>query len=162
MTDLPERALSIRQPWAWAIIHGGKDIENRSAPAVGHMHIRAGEDTRIAVHAAKGMTQDEYTSCRDFMATIGVECPPAADLLRGGVIGIVTIKSVVTSSESPWFFGPRGLVLSDAEAVEPIACAGALGTFLWGRAIRDEFDTPKPWMLRAAGRDLPEKQGTLI
>lgn len=24
------RALTIRQPWAWAIIHGGKDIENRS------------------------------------------------------------------------------------------------------------------------------------
>jgi hypothetical protein len=23
------RALSIRQPWAWAILHAGKDIENR-------------------------------------------------------------------------------------------------------------------------------------
>ena len=23
-------ALSIRQPWAWAILHAGKDIENRS------------------------------------------------------------------------------------------------------------------------------------
>ncbi|WP_409188395.1 hypothetical protein [Bradyrhizobium sp. RDM4] len=34
---LPEFALSVRQPWAWAIIHGGKDVENRSAPAVRNM-----------------------------------------------------------------------------------------------------------------------------
>jgi hypothetical protein len=24
------RVLTIRQPWAWAIIYGGKDVENRS------------------------------------------------------------------------------------------------------------------------------------
>ena len=23
------RVLTVRQPWAWAIIHGGKDVENR-------------------------------------------------------------------------------------------------------------------------------------
>ena len=26
------KALSIRQPWAWAIINAGKDIENRQWP----------------------------------------------------------------------------------------------------------------------------------
>lgn len=30
---LPRKALSVRQPWAWAIIFGGKPIENRSAGA---------------------------------------------------------------------------------------------------------------------------------
>ena len=30
----PNKALSVRQPWAWAIIHGGKDIENRVTRAV--------------------------------------------------------------------------------------------------------------------------------
>lgn len=29
MTELPPLALSVRQPWAWAIIYAGKDIENR-------------------------------------------------------------------------------------------------------------------------------------
>ena len=29
MTALPRLALSIRQPWAWAIINAGKDIEYR-------------------------------------------------------------------------------------------------------------------------------------
>ena len=24
------RALTVRQPWAWAIVHGGKDVENRT------------------------------------------------------------------------------------------------------------------------------------
>ncbi|MQA14935.1 MAG: ASCH domain-containing protein [Pseudonocardiaceae bacterium] len=39
------RALSIRQPWAWAILHAGKDVENRSWP------IRHRE--RLVIHAAK-------------------------------------------------------------------------------------------------------------
>lgn len=30
MTAIPMRGLTVRQPWAWAIIHGGKDVENRS------------------------------------------------------------------------------------------------------------------------------------
>lgn len=35
MTSL-DFALSVRQPWAWAIIFAGKDIENRSWQAVNH------------------------------------------------------------------------------------------------------------------------------
>jgi hypothetical protein len=26
------KALSVRQPWAWAILYGGKSLENRSEP----------------------------------------------------------------------------------------------------------------------------------
>lgn len=39
-------ALSIRQPWAWLIINGGKDIENRDWPTKFR--------SRILVHAGKG------------------------------------------------------------------------------------------------------------
>lgn len=49
MTSLPDIAVSVRQPWAWAIIHAGKDIENRSLAAVKH-GMKPG---RIAIHAAK-------------------------------------------------------------------------------------------------------------
>ncbi|MBL5975352.1 MAG: ASCH domain-containing protein [Candidatus Leucobacter sulfamidivorax] len=40
------RILTVRQPWAWAIIHGGKDVENRRQSIAG--------DYRgpIAIHAA--------------------------------------------------------------------------------------------------------------
>lgn len=29
------KALTVRQPWAWAIIHGGKDVENRTRNIAG-------------------------------------------------------------------------------------------------------------------------------
>jgi len=41
-------ALSIREPWASAIVHGEKRIENRTwAPPARYI------DTQIAIHAAK-------------------------------------------------------------------------------------------------------------
>ena len=50
MLDLPQLALSVRQPWAWAIIHGGKPLENRSQGAIDYMRPLRG---RRAIHAAK-------------------------------------------------------------------------------------------------------------
>lgn len=58
--EFPAVALSIRQPWAWLIIHGGKDIENRTWPT----RFRG----RVAVHAGKGMTRDEYEAAMLFIA----------------------------------------------------------------------------------------------
>lgn len=84
LTDLPDIALSVRQPCAWAIIHAGKDVENRSAAEARSMYA-----ARIAIHASKGMTRDEYEDARDFMRSISVECPRPDDLVRGGVIGAV-------------------------------------------------------------------------
>jgi len=139
--NLPTVALSIRQPWAWAIVAGFKDVENRSTFAVtkGSMQPRL-----IAVHAAKGMTRDEYEDAADFMAHLGVECPRPDDLVRGAVIGGVTVKAVVKSFPSRWFFGPRGLVLADAYQVDPIPATGALGYFEW--RIGGELSAPLPWM----------------
>lgn len=97
--ELPRIALSVRQPWAWAIIHAGKDIENRSAFAVAH-GLTPG---RIAIHSAKGMTQDEYRDAADFMSKIGVTCPPSRELVRGAIIGHVTVTSIVKDSDSDWF-----------------------------------------------------------
>lgn len=41
------RILTVRQPWAWAIIHGGKDVENRVR------NIAGGYRGPVAIHAAK-------------------------------------------------------------------------------------------------------------
>ena len=95
------------------------------------------------------MTRDEYEDARDFMATQGVECPRPDKLIRGAVIGQVAVTAVVAESDSPWFFGPRGLVLANAVAVEPFPAIGALGYFDWWNdddLLRAEFDPPKPWM----------------
>lgn len=128
MMGLPRLALSVRQPWAWAIIHAGKDIENRSAYSV-----RAGGMVvcPVAIHAASGMRQAEYDWAVWRMAQDGVTVPPAADLPRSAVIGQVEVADFVEASDSPWFGGPVGLVLRDPVACDPIPAKGARGYFEW-------------------------------
>ena len=49
MSDLL-RAISIRQPWAWAVVHAGKDVENRSATAPRQFKSAVGQ--RVLIHAS--------------------------------------------------------------------------------------------------------------
>jgi hypothetical protein len=149
--ELPSLALAVRQPWAWAIIHAGKPLENRSQGAVRHLVPLTG---LRAIHASAGMTRDEYEEGRDFMATLGVKCPAPADLLRGGIIGTVQVTGVIKESDSPWFFGPRALVLTDPKPCELVPVVGALGYFRWKRADQSVVPTPARWMLKAAAPDI--------
>lgn len=142
---VPTIALSVRQPWAWALIYAGKDIENRSEAAVRH-GMRAQIGNRIAIHAAKGMTRDEYDSANEFMSSIGVCCPPAANLERGGIIGSAVVSSVVQESASKWFFGPRGLVIAAPLPIAFIGASGELGMFQWCPNFAQP-DAPAKWML---------------
>lgn len=145
--ELPKLALSIRQPWAWAIIHAGKDIENRSPHSVRHMFRNGSMYTgNIAIHAAKGMTQYEYDDARHTMHDIDVDCPPPAELARGGIIGTAYIDGVVREHESPWFFGPRGLILKNPRRVDFIPSVGSLGLFAWKRADPSIVPAPAKWM----------------
>jgi len=170
MTDLPTLALSVRQPWAWAIIHAGKDIENRSWQAVNHGLKQRG---RIAVHASKGLGKEEYEDARDFINAIlaarpdnGLCCPAAIDLKRGGIIGSVEVVDVVPDSESDWFMGPRGLVLRDPQPCAFVPSIGALGYFEWKPADVAVVPAPSKWMLPiGAGPHTPEiieTQGSLL
>lgn len=47
------KALTVKHPWAWAIINGGKDVENRSRPT----KYRG----QIYIHAGKSMAFDAFT-----------------------------------------------------------------------------------------------------
>jgi hypothetical protein len=116
------KALSIRQPWAHLIVHAGKDIENRDW----FTRLRG----RILVHAAKGMTRDEYADVREFCDRSGNAIVPDFDALqRGGVIGSVEIVDCVEHSESRWFFGRYGFVLRDPRPLPFIPYKGSLGFF---------------------------------
>lgn len=144
--DLPELALSVRQPWAWAIIHAGKDIENRSwrQPNPG-LRFRG----PVCIHASTGMGRDEFEDAIDsveFMAGPSVRfLPQARELVRGAIIGVVDVVDIVRQSSSPWWCGPVGLVLANARAVEPIPCKGQLGFFKWTRS--GSVAEPAKWML---------------
>jgi hypothetical protein len=121
------KALSIRQPWAWLIANGHKDLENRSWKT----HLRG----RILIHAAKGMSRDEYAACEQTLQLAlaidpkPVVLPSYEQLQRGGIIGSVEITGCVTKHRSPWFFGDYGFVLAHAQPLPFRPCRGALGFF---------------------------------
>lgn len=117
------KAITIRQPWAWAIFNCGKDIENRDW----FRSIKG----RVAVHAAKGMTKKEYADGVLFMLRLfgySMTYPTDEQLDRGAIIGTVEIVGCVKQSKSPWFVGDYGFVLRDPIVLpSPIPCSGALG-----------------------------------
>lgn len=117
------KALSIRQPWAWLIIHGGKDIENRTW----HTKHRG----RFLVHASQGMTRREYEEAYDIAMVANPELlmPTFESLQRGGIIGSVELVDSVDHSESPWYMGEKGFVLRDPKPLQFMRLKGRLGFF---------------------------------
>ncbi|MBK1884659.1 ASCH domain-containing protein [Luteolibacter pohnpeiensis] len=119
------KALSIRQPWAWLIVNGHKDIENRQW----RTHYRG----KILVHAAKKMTREEHAVAAAMAAEQGVTIPAYDDLERGGIVGEVEIVDCVDVDPSPWFIGQWGFVLKDAKPQPLMPCNGKLGFFHVGK-----------------------------
>jgi hypothetical protein len=50
------RAITVRQPWAWAIVHGGKDVENRTRNIAGAYR------GPVAIHAGKTLDEGAVDS----------------------------------------------------------------------------------------------------
>ena len=114
------KALSIRQPWAWLVVNGYKDIENRTWST----SFRG----RIYVHTGQRMVDDDYPEQREYMTRAGIVIP--SRLARGAIVGEVTIAGCVDESASPWFCGPYGFILEDPVTYsEPVPCRGQLGFF---------------------------------
>jgi hypothetical protein len=145
--NLPPRALSVRQPWAWAIMHAGKTIENRSWRSYNPGIKFRGP---VCIHASSGLGREEYEDAADSIRQIcGKAVPPARDLPRGAIVGTVEIVDVVTDSQSPWFFGRIGLVLRNPRPITPIPAGGQLGFFSWKPHAGDLVE-PAKWMLPKA------------
>ncbi len=129
------KALSIRQPWAWLILNAGKDIENRTWQT----QVRG----RVLIHAAKGMTIDEYENGFDTLLNVKkfyrdrterrerrvIDVPSFEQLERGGIVGSIEIVDCVRRSDSPWFDGPYGFVLRDPKPLPFQTVSGKLGFF---------------------------------
>ena len=100
------KALSIRQPWAWLIVHGGKDIENRTWATKyrGPVLIHTGKKINVEAH--------------NRLVAEGIGLPPIEDLETGGIIGRCNIADCVTQSESKWFGGPFGFVLENQQPMK--------------------------------------------
>ncbi len=121
------KALSFTQPWLWAILHGGKRIENRvawkgcsyrgpillhAAKSVGTRHdfdetvmsIREilGSEEISAPAAARLVPRflDECVDRNAFSPVLPHICVPSPALLRGGIVGRARISGVIRDEES--------------------------------------------------------------
>ena len=123
----PMRAISVRQPWAWLLIHGTKDVENRefATPYRG----------QLAIHAGAAMAREGWEGVRSFVAgfdPVLADCiPPPCELIRGAVIGTMVLRDCVLRDKSPWFRGPVGWMLSNPESCDPVPAKGRLGLWTW-------------------------------
>jgi hypothetical protein len=109
------KALSIMQPWAWLIVAGHKDIENRTWPS----RYRG----PVLIHAGKKFDFDPDDEWH------WDDIQPPRDFDVGGIVGEAEIVDCVTSSTSRWFSGPFGFVIRNARPVPFRRCRGMLGFF---------------------------------
>jgi hypothetical protein len=142
------KALSIKQPWAWLIVHGHKDVENRTWALPRSFEI----PQRIYVHAGLRQDYGAYDGdpahrrlARDIRDRLrfGVSFDWDTSVLKlGAILGEVSIvdqRSVCNPfgqedalSYSPWYEdeGDFGFQLSDAVAYDhPVPYRGRLGFF---------------------------------
>ena len=132
--------LSIRQPWAWAIVHGaGKKVENRTWRTRYRgwfwIHASATPDVADAWGFVANHCEAPTSDNTILGAIIGrarlVDCvdyPKNSDRQRRLFSGMSPVQS--TLRDDPWAFGPVCWILADARPIlNPIPCRGRLG--LW-------------------------------
>lgn len=115
------RALTVRQPWAWAIIHGGKDIENRTRNLAGSYR------GPVAIHAGLAAFEQHNLGASAHRDAHGSEVP--TEIIYGAFIGVVELVDVhecVCDTDTP----PNGLCCSSPWAEFPYLDRGD------GRGVR--------------------------
>lgn len=135
------KVLSVRQPFADLIVTGYRNIENRSratsyrGPLLIHASLRV--DQEYLAELLKTMRDNGMDADADFFSQ------PET----GAIVGQVTVIDCVTRSDSEWFDGPYGYVLSSPLIFENvIEVPGKLG--IWElpaaleAAVMEEIERP--------------------
>lgn len=144
-------ALSVRQPWAWAILHG-KHIENRTwrPDFRGRFLLHAGKSTgtlgdfsddcealgEIFAKPVWEAFRDTFLQVRHFRGR-DLLTPREGALDLGCIVGAATLVGVVEPGTLPprvedrrWHAADQyGLMLEDVRPVPIVPCVGALGFF---------------------------------
>ena len=115
--------LSILQPYAWLIVQGHKDIENRDW----FTKFRG----RILIHAGKKYSRrdhDEYAE--EFADDFDLQLPAFEEMQLGGIVGSATVTDCVREHPSRWkILGSWGFVLKDQRVRPFVPYRGQLGIF---------------------------------
>jgi ASCH domain len=109
------KIISIRQPWASLIVHGFKDIENRSW-ATSYCG-------PVLIHASM---RPSGRSVADIARQLGIDLPQL-ELPLGGIIGTTNIIDCVDAHPSPWFEGQFGFILDGSRPLPFKPWKGSLG-----------------------------------
>jgi hypothetical protein len=159
----PMMALTVWQPWAWAIAEGFKLVENRDwkpAPKL----LSPGQ--RLAIHAAvRAVDREALMSVREALfrsrgradGALPWEVPPADSkaYVLGGIVAVATYRGHVTLrrelplAQQPWFVGDFGWLLEGVVKLrQPVPARGQQG--LW--ALPGEVLFAVDAQLRGGGR----------
>jgi hypothetical protein len=120
------RAISIKQPWAYLIVTGIKDIENRTWT----IRYRG----PLVIHASKSIDWEGARFLRVHPDLVTPEqYREAMKSPRGVLLGEVITTHHITHIDKPanqWFFGPFGWVLTHSiKYAQPLEYKGRRGIF---------------------------------
>ena len=111
-------ALSIQQPWAWLIVNGPKDIENRnwSTRFRGRFFVHSGKKFDWTIQSP--MVFKKILPEKTFNELVAKwNDIKTGDGYRGGIVGISEITGCVDEHLSDWFFGEYGFVLNKKQTI---------------------------------------------
>jgi hypothetical protein len=151
---MAERALTLRQPWAWLVANGHKGIENRPR-GFSHKSFRGD----FWIHAANessasiGSWPLAVKLCHKLLGA-DFQIPPARELAFGAIVGRARITGILVPQgqmfhkpDVPWHFQDQyGFIVENAAPLSiPVPCRGHQGFWtvpadVLGK-LRDELAT---------------------
>lgn len=110
--------ITVRQPWAWAIIHGHKDVENRSWPTR-HRGL-------LLIHAGQRLDPDGFAFLERQSITV-----PASARERGVIVGSVHVTNCIRDASSVWAEPEcwHWLLAEPGPASRAVPCRGRMGLY---------------------------------
>lgn len=93
------RVLSVQPPWAWAILFGGKDIENRTWTTRHRGPLLIHASSKLLSKAGLDEVRRELARCTGRpLRQIPEEFP------RSQLLGLVDLVDIVDEHDSPWAY----------------------------------------------------------
>ena len=118
------KCLSIHQPWANAILHLGKNVENRTWST----NYRG----PLLIHAAKSRGSYDLWTPGSWLDKYQCDLPPWGSLAKGAIVGVVEVVDCIH-----WLFTPPSMSKHYAK--------WGCGPYCWVLRNPRAFETPIPY-----------------
>jgi hypothetical protein len=130
----PTKALSVRMPWAWCLVHARRGRPELPLKPVENRDMATKIRGRVFIHAGVTVEWEALTWIKDNNLLKPAEYKELERVCNswthGALIGEVTLTECTQHYPGPWFSGPYGYVMRRPQAFNtPITCKGQLGFF---------------------------------